>query len=490
MTKLQKILLLIFLGVGLVVRLYQLNSPIADWHSFRQADTASVTKNFINNGVNLFVPKYHDLSNLQSGIDNPLGYRMVEFPIYNAITAYFQKIFNTNIDISSRLVSIIFSLGSSSLIFFICYQQTKLFLPSLLPMLVFLFLPFNIYYSRTTLPEPTAVFFMLCAIYFFRLNLFISAIFLSLSILVKPYTAIISLPIFALFSLNQYLKSINLKTVLTLVLYVLITILPFYFWRKWIGNFPEGIPKSDWLLNNSDSTTFPNWYHGYDLTFLNKMVAFRPHWFYWLFNQRLANLILGTFGIIPLFLGLAYKKNQTQKFSVAILLGIILYFVFIAQGNIQHDYYQVLIIPGISILTGFGLYYIYKFLFKNVYVAIFSIFVISALSLYFSWDQIKGYYQINNPRIITAGITAKKLLPQNSLVIAPYGGDTALLYQTGFNGWPIEIYDIDKLIFEYPQNSIYLISVNFDQYTNSLLTKYPIIEKNNDFVILKLSKNE
>jgi hypothetical protein len=488
MTKVQKALIIIFLIIGLITRLYHLNSPVADWHSFRQADTASVTDKFIRLGINLLVPTYHDLSNVQSGQENPKGYRMVEFPIYNLISTYFHNIFGSNTDVSSRLVSIIFSLGSAFLIFLICYQQTKLFLPSLLPMLVFLYLPFNIYYSRTILPEPTAVFFLLLSLYLFQVNIFYSAIFLSISILVKPYTAIIELPTFALFTFQKYSKSIKLKTILQLILFAAITITPFFLWRKWIGQFPEGIPKSDWLLNNSDSTTFPNWYHGYDLTFLNKMVAFRPHWFNWLFKERLANLILGTFGVIPLFLGLAYKKNRTQIFSFSLILGILLYFIFIAQGNIQHDYYQVLIVPFISIITGFGLYYIYKFLFQSHFLSLLSIFFVVCLSTYFSWDQVIGYYQINNPNIITAGAAAKKLLPPDSLIIAPYTGDTALLYQTGLSGWPVEVYDIDNILTNHPRNPLYLVSVNYDTYTNTLIPKYPVITRNPEFIILKLSK--
>ena len=41
-----KILFVIILLLGFGVRLYKITSPIADWHSWRQADTASVTRNF------------------------------------------------------------------------------------------------------------------------------------------------------------------------------------------------------------------------------------------------------------------------------------------------------------------------------------------------------------------------------------------------------------------------------------------------------------
>jgi len=483
----QKALIIFALIIGLWLRLYHLDAPVADWQSFRQADTASVTRIFTDEGIDLLYPRYHDLSNIQSGTDNPQGWRMVELPIYNALSAYYHQIFSTNIEISSRMISILFSLGSAILIYLICYQTTKLFWPSFLSLTMFLFLPFNIYYSRAILPEPTAVFFMLLSLYLFKPSTILSGISLAVAILVKPYTALIIFPTLLLFTFQKYKKNIRLRSFLILLLFSAVSLLPFIWWRHWITQFPAGIPKSDWLLNNSASTTFPNWYRGFNLTFLNKLVAFRPHWWQWLFNQRISNLILGTFGIIPLFLGFAYKKNKTQLFSFCLLSGIFLYFIIIAQGNIQHDYYQVLIIPFLAILSGFGYYFIQNFLFDSKIVSVIILFIIFTFSTYFSWQQIRGYYQINRPQIIDAGQKAKDLLPSQSLVIAPYNGDTAFLYQTGFRGWPTEVYNLPEIIKAHPDNHIYLVSVNYDQYTNSLIAKYPVIYKNNDYIILKLS---
>jgi 4-amino-4-deoxy-L-arabinose transferase-like glycosyltransferase len=486
MSLFQKILFIVALIIGFWFRIYQLDGSVADWQSFRQADTASVTRIFSQTGIDLLHPRYHDISNIQSGIDNPQGWRMVELPIYNALSVYYHQIFKTNIEISSRMVSIIFSLGSAVLIYLICFQLTHSFWPSFFSMAIFLFLPFNIYYSRAILPEPTAVFFMLLALYFFKLSSILSGISLALAILLKPFTAIIIFPALLLFTFQKYQKNINFRSLLILILFSAISLLPFVWWRHWISQYSSGIPKSDWLLNNSDSTTFPNWFHGYNLTFLNKLVAFRPHWWQWLFYDRISNLILGAFGLIP-FLGLVFKKNKTQLFSFSLIIGIFLYFIIVAQGNIQHDYYQVLIIPILAILLGFGYYFMTKFLFESKILAIVLSLIIFSFSTFFSYNQTKGYYQINRPQIITAGQKAQTLLPSNSLVIAPYNGDTAFLYQTGFRGWPTEVYDIPEQFKNYPGIPIYLVSVNYDQYTNSLIAKYPTVYKNNDYIILKLS---
>ena len=63
-----KILFVIILLLGFGVRLYKITSPIADWHSWRQADTASVTRNFVKYGVDMLYPRYDDFSDV-SGKD-------------------------------------------------------------------------------------------------------------------------------------------------------------------------------------------------------------------------------------------------------------------------------------------------------------------------------------------------------------------------------------------------------------------------------------
>ena len=81
----------VILFVALILRLYKINTPLADLHSWRQADTAAVARNFVTDGIDLLHPRYDDLSGRESGRENPQGYRMVEFPLYNSLIAYAYK---------------------------------------------------------------------------------------------------------------------------------------------------------------------------------------------------------------------------------------------------------------------------------------------------------------------------------------------------------------------------------------------------------------
>ena len=299
---------------------------------------------------------------------------------------------------------------------------------------------------------------------------------MALSILVKPYTAIILFP--TLLTLIFIYKS-NLifnKNLYKLFIFAVLSLLPFILWRLWISQFPEGIPVSNWLLNNGNTTTFPAWFHGYNLSFLNKLIALRPHWWYWLFQDRLGNLILGVYGIVPLFLGLAYRRHHTQPLAISLTVGIFLYFIIIAQGNIQHDYYQILIIPSLSILCGLGYFYIYEIIFKNYFLKIFSIFFIFTLSTFLSYQKVIEYYKIN------------EITPKDSIIIAPYNGDTALLYHTNRPGFPIQVYDFDSIKSQFPNKPIYFVSLNYNDYTNKIIKQFPTIYRDSQFIILEISK--
>ena len=81
-----KFLLVLIIAIGFLVRVYKIDSPIADWHSWRQADTAAVTRNFVKEGFNPFYPKGDDSSGIaETPIPNLGRFRFVEFPIYNIV---------------------------------------------------------------------------------------------------------------------------------------------------------------------------------------------------------------------------------------------------------------------------------------------------------------------------------------------------------------------------------------------------------------------
>lgn len=456
----------ILLG-SFTVRLYKINNPVADWHSWRQSDTVAVSRIYADYGINLLFPRYYDISLTQTGYYNPQGLRFVEFPIFNLINVLaFKSLHHFSLEEWGRLISVFSAVGST----FFLYLIGKKFLGKwggLLSAFFYAYIPYNIYFTRVILPEPMAVFFTVSSLWFFisfidrkkSAFLFTSAFLFALALLLKPFV-IFYFPVYAYLFIKKFgWKSLWTRTDIYIALDV--ALVPLFFWRIWMNQKPYGIPASDWLFNGD-------------------AIRLGPAWWRWIFGERLGYLILGIWGV-PLFVfGILKRKNWP---IVLAGFGMFLYVAVVATGNVRHDYYQTQTIPAISLLLASGVIAIWQSETFNKWIS--RPFIVFAVVMMFGigWYQIKGNYQINHYEIIVAGQEVDKLTPKNAIVIAPYNGDTTFLYFTHRFGWPVVDRSFDELI---KLGADYYVSVNYDNDTNFVLRKYKAIEKNNTFVIVDL----
>ncbi len=468
------IILSIILIVGFAVRLYKINNPIADWHSWRQADTASVTRTYVERGINFLYPKYHDISSIQTGIFNPQGYRMVEFPIYNVIHALlFENFPRFNLETWGRLLTAFTTILTA---FFLYLIGRRLMgrTGGILAAIFYLFIPFNIYFSRVVLPDPMGVTFAVISIWayleFFyndKKILFItSAVFFALALLIKPYLGFYLFPIAYLavkkYGVKSFLKRKNV--IFGTIIFFLIAFLPFAIWRVWEAKFPEGIPFYTWAFNGNH-------------------IRFRPSFWYWIFGERLGHLILGSLGLIPFTFGILHTKVKNY-FVHALLAGALFYVIAVADANTMHDYYQILIIPAIALGLAAGSIYLWsQKIFNTLLARLILVFSVGVM-LITGWNQISGNYNINHPEILTAGAEVDKITPKDAIVIAPYNGDTAFLYATKRWGWPAIDDSVDNII---AKGASYYVSVNLsDGDTKMIESRFKTVEKTDKFIIINL----
>lgn len=464
-------LLLIVLG-GFWVRLYKIDAPIADWHSWRQADTAAVTRNFVKSGFNPLYPKYDDLSGVaEKPVINPEGFRFVEFPIYNIFVYPLYLLFGVA-DKYSRLVSAIFSLGSIAFLFFIVKKYTDT-VSGLLTAFAFAFLPFNVFFSRTTLPEPTFIFFALGMLYFVDCwilkekgsDAITGFIFTAIAFLIKPWAIFFFLPLFYSLLFAKKKRKFWAK----FILYFTISLLPFIFWRLWILQQPEGIPASSWLINSDG-------------------IRFRPAFWWWIISERMGREILGATGLVLFALGFILRPKNNNYFLHFWALSSFLFITIFATGNVRHNYYQIQLVPVASIFFALGFIQLlrggYQFI-PRIWTILLALLLLP-LAFYFSYNVTKEFYKINNPAIVEAGKAADRLLPKNAIVLAPYNGDTAFLYQTNRAGFAVEALPIPELIADYGVG--YYISTTRDDKTNWVIRHFNVLEENANFVIADLTK--
>lgn len=466
----QGLLVALILAVFVAVRCYRLTTPLADWHSARQADTAAVARNFASTGINLLYPQSDSLWALsEHQLPNPHRYFMNEFPLYNAVVALIYRAFGVN-HVYAREVSI--AVSTLGALYLYLLTRRLLGVPlALLSLLYYALLPYNIYYNRVVMPDPTMASFSIISLYYallYAANLRTrDGLLLSLSFavatLVKPYAVFMLIPI--LYWLLQS-RGLSLLKRPSSYLLLLLGCAPLLAWRYFLTLHPEGSFASHWLLNGDH-------------------IRFTGAYFRWLIFDRLNRLIFATGGFVLFVAGLfaAHQKKNSSLFFVW-ALAIALYMVVFAKGNVNHDYYQlpivapgvVLVMLGAKSLVGLARTRLAKYL--NGALAL-SLLV---LSLAFGWYEVRGYFNINNPAIVEAGARADALLPRDALVIAPYFGDPAFLYQTNRHGWPVGG-NIEERIGE---GASYYVTTSKDAEYHELLSRYQLVEQTDAYAIIHL----
>lgn len=475
-------LLTIFV-LATVLRFYKIDIPLADHHSWRQADTAAVARNFIKEDWNFFKPRIDNMTFLHDPYTlNPERLFMVEPPIYQTIVAVIYRLFGVN-ELWARLISVIFSLGS---IFFLYLLAKKYFgsLVGVLSAFFFAVLPYSIFFSRVILPEPMIIFLTLGLFYFFtewiekeKLVWWIAAIiFGTLAFTQKSFPPFLGLPM-AYLILKKY--SFNAVKQPKAWLFVILSFLPILLWRVWISQFPAGIPSFDWLFNQGD-------------------IRFKGAFFWWIFAERLGKLILGYWGVLFLGLGLILPLQKREGWFFHLwFLSVLIYTTVFAAGNVTHDYYQIPFVPIISIFLAKGVSFILntpKQLFnKELAVLVTMVFVLFMLS--FSWYQVRDFYNIQGG-VDIAGRAVDELTPKNALVLTGDTNDVTLLYNTNRYGWtggyasylPNNSGTIKKI--QDMGGSVY-VTTKWNELKNSqfgafMLENYSVIKQTDQYIIFNI----
>ncbi|OGK17305.1 hypothetical protein A2774_03830 [Candidatus Roizmanbacteria bacterium RIFCSPHIGHO2_01_FULL_39_12c] len=479
--RLEVYLLLIILALALATRLYKVDSPLADLHSWRQADTAAVARNFARDGIDLLHPRYDDLSGREAGIENPEGYRMVEFPIYNAITALLYKSLPVfPIEIYARLTSIFFSLLTIAVLYYLLLREEGL-LTAAVGGFVYAVFPFFVFFSRVVLPETTALGLTFVSIYFLYLYtqknispaktiiyIIVSLLFFVAAILVKPtvvFYAVVLIYLFIKRSGLGFLKSASFY------LYFILSVIPFILWRLYIKNFPAGIPVSDWLF------TSVNTYEGLRTIFL------RPAFFRWIFYERLNNLILG--GYLSIFFLMGILRKNGKFFFPVFLISMLSYLFIFEGGNVQHEYYQTIILPSIAIFIGLGVNFLLSLKHKLISfpLTVVTVALIFISSFFFSYYQVRSFYSVPQDLVTIAKII-KTITEPDAKIITDRTGDTTLLYLADRKGWPAYAGNLDYLK---QQNYRYVVTANQDLIKDLKTNwRYSVIFQNDQFTIFKI----
>ncbi len=420
-----KILTLIIV-LAAAVRLAGVSAPLWGIHSWKQADTASIARNYYENGFKFFYPQI----DWRAGTS---GHVECEFPAYQYLCALIYLI-TGYAESSGRLLSIFFSL--LTLFYLYCLiknlsdEKTALWAA-----FFYAILPSTVYHGRSMMPEPLMLLSITAGLHFFylmtqnesRKYFWLSTFFIALAIAIKPVCLYIGLPL-AFICFIKYGQAFIYRP--RLYYYALIVIFPAILWYLHAH-----------FLFMETGLSYGIWGYGTD-KWGDFGLLLTTDFYKKIFFERLSRQHLTFSGYTLMLAGLffAARIKKEDYFFDFWILSLLVYFAIVSKGNFVHDYYQLpLILPAVYymakpcalMLNGFEISP-YK-PFKILIILLVSLTVLSSslfLKTYSSYE--KTFFDEDIIEFIKA---AKDKIPEKqSIVLTQKNTDPTLLFNINRKG--------------------------------------------------------
>lgn len=333
------ITILLFVIIFSIRLPYINNAPPESGDMWRQPDTESIARNFVNHRFNIFYPQFN--------YDGPLpNYIQLEFQITTFLIAILYKIFGYH-RFLARLVPTIFFIISVYYLFKLVKEiySTK---SAWITIFIYSILPLNLFYSRAIMPESAALCFFNGAFYYFykwykteqRLPLFLAGIFTSLTISQKTPAVFIGLAMIFM-CIDKY--NISFLKKWELWIFGLIALVPPYVYTKWAGTVAE----FTFVSAIGAKHILPK--------FVTSFLTIEAYDFYKINLPRSFTVVILILAVIGLFTIRKKAEKPLLYLSMAILLEVI----FIVSV-IKFRYYLIFLAPVIAILAGKTLFFLFS----------------------------------------------------------------------------------------------------------------------------------
>lgn len=350
-------LVLITLVFFIFVNVVNLKNPILEQHSFRQTQTAISVFYLIKDGFTL---------NYITPVVGKTYSIPFEFPIYQFVVAFIAKYCGLSIDVSGRLISLLFGIGILAINNILLKEIGINRNARLFSFVLIVFAPIYLFWSGTFMIESSALFLAISSLLFvikyarYQKNIYLILWFFlaTLALLQKVTTAIfpyfIGCVVLIFLHLKAY-KNSDLKiTIFKIILHNLVVILPILIAYGWV--LYTDILKSDnpIAVVKMTSTALTEWNYG------NLTQRFSKNfWYNNIYIRAVAPLTLFGFGFIIIFMCLLDKSIKRHiKIVICVFLGLYLIPQLVFTNLfIVHDYYHYAVV--IYLCNSIGIAYSY-----------------------------------------------------------------------------------------------------------------------------------
>ncbi len=438
------------------------NAPLEISHNWRQSLTNMISRNFVENGLNLLYPMI-DMAGEKTGIIGS------EFPFFNFLSYLFSSIYGDS-HWYGRLINLIIS--SFGLYYF--YLLIKGILNKTIAFNSTLILTVSIWFafSRKIMPDTFSVSLVIIGLYYafnyLKYNkissIFLFFLFNTLGILCK-------IPALSLFSVLGILFFIEeIPTRRKLLVFIIGTVsfiiicLWYFYWVPYLLEtyhyqlyFPKGIWEG-----------------------LHEIQNFIPELLEKFYFSSLSSYLATAFCLAGLILMI---KNKKQYIILGLTIISLVFVVFIIKtGSVfpLHNYYVIPFTPVMALLAGYFISCIPK-KFQVYLLILISVESIANQQHDFTIKDSKKY------KLELSEIT-KAYIPKNNLVIINGGFSPQDIYFSHRKGWTLNSLDIANPSFI---DSLATLGGKFiiqdRHYLNQQLPNYKQLFNNEDYIIYKIN---
>ncbi|MEM8529668.1 MAG: glycosyltransferase family 39 protein [Chloroflexota bacterium] len=336
-----------------LIRTYELTAPLLDYHSWRQADTAAIARNFMLNGYQWMYPQ------VDWGGTTP-GFVESEFPLYSFSLALLYGVFG-EFDWLGRVITLFASGMAAVALYMLIRKCTDVLYPALYAALVLALMPFAIYFGRTVMPDSLMLLTAILALWSFA------------HWLQQPTIARFGIALLC-GALAPLAKTPNLA--------ILIVPLAYLVWnvrtqrRLWPFLLMYGcvfiVPSLLWMRHAQTLPLDPRLSFGIGEKLFELRLLIDPQFYILLFRWSIENLItligipfflLGITPIAKQFQQSATTQTDKEEHQLSVrllphawLLGCVLFVFAGAAGVVEQDYYILPLAGPLAWFMGIGLY--------------------------------------------------------------------------------------------------------------------------------------
>ena len=188
-------------------------------------------------------------------------------------------------------------------------------------------------------------------------------------------------------------------------------------------------------------------------------------------------------GYLTVFMILGVITKHKKYLLISFIVSALAYILVFQGGNLQHEYYQTLILPVLAMMIGVGIDFVFNNKKELIHPILMSIFVFALIgfSFYFSYFKVIGYYQYSQELVQEANIISS-LTNLEDKIVTDRTGDTTLLYLSNRRGAPAiykEPIDLKSLGYKY-------LITSSDTQIKRMGSDYKVIFENEKFTLFRL----